>query len=160
MQARLKVLRRLASLHRVVERIHAVALERSMMEVREAEEAIDLQNAMVRSAAFEGRAALIVDDRTGRSFAEAQRELAGWRREGLERIRAERDESRTSAQKQYVASRVKSEQMRCAVEGIEAGIAIEEGRRTQAATDDRYLSRRLWVEAQRASRDDAEMNGS
>ena len=136
----------------VVERIHAVDLERSTTAVREAEEAIDLQNAAVRSAAFERRAALIVDDRIGWSFAEAQRELAGWRREGLERIRAEREELRTSAQEQYVASRVKSEQMQCAVEGVEAGIAIEEGRRIQAATDDRYLSRRLWVEAREGFR--------
>lgn len=160
MRTRLKVLRRLAGLHGVVERTHAVALERCVMEVREAEEAIDLQNAAVRSAAFEGRAALIVDDRMGRSLAEAQRDLARWRHEGLERIRAEREELKASAQEQYVASRVKSEQMRCAVEGVEAGITIEEGRRSQAATDDRYLSRRLWVEGRRVSRDDVEMNGS
>ena len=160
MQARLKVLRRLASLHGVVERRDAVALERSMMEVREAEEAIDLQNAVVRSAAFEGRAALIVDDRTGWSFAEAQRELAGWRCESLERIRVEREALRASAHEQYAVSRIKSEQMRCVVQGVEMEIAIEEGRRSQAAMDDRYLSRRSWVELQRALRDGAEIKGS
>ena len=96
----------------------------------------------------------------GRSLAEAQWELAGWRREGLERIRAEREELRVSAQEQYAVSRVKSEQMRRVVDSVEARVAIEEGRRTQAATDDRYLSRRLWVEARQASRENAEMKGS
>ena len=149
MEARLEVLRRLATLHEVVERTHAAVLERRVAEVREAEEAIDLQHAMARSAAFEGRAALIVDDRMGWSLADAQREFAGWRRERLERIRVEREQLRAFAQEQYVASRVKSEQMRGVVEGVEAKIAIEEGRRNQAAMDDRYLSRRLWVEARR-----------
>jgi hypothetical protein len=130
------------------------------MEMREAEQAIDSQHAAVRSAEFEGRAALIVGDRMGWSFAEAQRELAGWRSNGLKRIRAEREESMKSAQEQYLASRVKSEQMQCAVEDVEAGVAIEEGRRIQAATDDRYLSRKLWTEARRALRNDAEMKGS
>ncbi|RSL19458.1 hypothetical protein EDE15_5127 [Edaphobacter aggregans] len=160
MRARLKVLQRLAILHGVVERTHAAVLERRATEVREAEEAIDLQHAVARSAVFEGRAALIVDDRMGWSLAEAQRELAGWRCESLERIRMEREALRASAHEQYAVSRIKSEQMRCVVQGVETEIAIEEGRRSQAAMDDRYLSRRSWVELQRALRDGAEIKGS
>lgn len=160
MRARLKMLRRLRGLHDLVERTHAVALEQRVTEVREAELAVDLQRAAARSAAREGRAALIVDDRMGRSLAEAQWELAGWRRKGLESIRKEREALRAAAQEQYVVSRVKSEQMRRVVDSVADRLAIEEGRRNQAATDDRYLSRRLWVETQRALHDDSEMNGS
>ena len=128
MQARLKVLRRLADLHGVVERSQVAELARCTTEVREAEAAIDLQQAAARSAAFEKRAALIVDDRMGWSLAEAQWELAGWRREGLEPIRAEREKLRASAQEQYVASRVTREQMQCVVDSVEARVEIEEGR--------------------------------
>ena len=158
MQGQLKALRRLARLYDMVERTHAGALERCATEVREAEQAIESQHAAIRSAAFEGRAALVLDDRMGWSLAELQRELAGWRRESLEHIRAQREVARVSAQEHYVASRIKSEQMRCVMNDVAERAAIEGGRRSQAESDDRYLSRRSWVEA-RASRD-AEMNGS
>jgi hypothetical protein len=159
MRSRLKVLQRLASLHDVVEQTHAVALERRAADVREAEQAIDLQQATAQTAAFDGRAALILDDKVGRSLAEMQWELARWRRVRLERVRAEREELRAAAHEQYIASRVKSEQMRSVTESVAAQIAIDEGRRIQAATDDRYLSRRLWTETQR-SRDRAGINES
>lgn len=158
MQGQLKALRRLARLYDMVERTHAVTLQRCATEVREAERAIELQRAAVRSAAFEGRAALVLDDRVGWSLAKVQRELARWRSEGLEHIRAQCEVARVSAQEHYVASRIKSEQMRCVVNDVEERAAIDGGRRSQAESDDRYLSRRSWVEA-RASRD-PEMNGS
>jgi hypothetical protein len=159
-RSRLKILRRLHGLHELVERTHAVELERRVSEVWETEQAIDRQGTAARSALFDGRAALTLGDRMEWSLAEVRWELARWRCDGLERIRAQREALRAAAQEQYVASRVKSEQMRHVVDGVETRVAIEEDRRSQAAADDRYLSRRLWVEARHAFRDDLEMNGS
>jgi hypothetical protein len=154
------MLQRLHGLHELAEQTQALMLEQRVAELREAERAIDWQSTAAQSAHFDERAALILDDRMGRSLAEVRWELARWRCDGLERIRAQREALHAAAQEQYVASRIKSEQMRHVVDGVRTRVAIEEGRRSQAAADDRYLSRRLWVEARQVLRDDSEMNNS
>jgi len=152
MQGRLRRLKRLATLYGVVERMDSVELQRRAAAVLEAEQAIDVQRAVVRSAGFDGRGALAAGDRMGWSFAERQRQIAGWKRERLERIRVEREELSDAAREQYAASRLRSEQMKGVVDRVEARVAMEDGRRAQAAADDRFLSRRSWVDARDEAR--------
>ncbi|HMF63349.1 MAG TPA: hypothetical protein VK608_04610 [Edaphobacter sp.] len=156
MQARLRKLKRLAALYGVVERMHSVELQRTAAAVREVEQAIAVQQTVVRSAGFDSRETLMTGDRMGWSLAKTQREIAEWKQERLKRIRLEREELSDVAREQYAASRVKSEQMKSVVDGVTVRAEVEEGRRMQAATDDRFLSRRLWVgardEARKSSR--------
>ena len=152
MQGRLRRLKRLATLYGVVERMDSVELQRTAAAVLEAEQAIDVQRAVVRSAGFDGRGALTAGDRMGWSFAERQRQIAGWKRERLEGIRVEREELSDAAREQYAASRLRSEQMKGVVDRVEARVAMEDGRRVQAAADDRFLSRRSWVDARDEAR--------
>jgi hypothetical protein len=112
--------------------------------VHEAEQAITVQQQMAHSARFSARDALIEGDRIGWTVSEIQRETAGWKRRRLEQVRAEREVLNDAAHEQYVASRLKSEQMKRVTESIVAESMIEEQRRLQAALDDRFLARRRW----------------
>ncbi|MCU1320287.1 MAG: hypothetical protein JWP98_1805 [Edaphobacter sp.] len=152
MQARLTKLKRLAALYGVVERMHSVELQRTAAAVREVEQAVAMQQSVARSARFDSREALMTGDRLSWSLAKTQRETAEWRQERLEQIRLERQELSDVAKEQYAASRVKSEQMKSVVDGVTVRAEAEEGRRMQAATDDRFLSRRLWVGARHEAR--------
>lgn len=81
-------------------------------------------------------------------MAETQQESAELRRRRLEQIRLEREELNDAAREQYVASRLKREQMKRVFDDIASRMEIEEGRRTQACSDDRFLARRRWTDAQ------------
>jgi hypothetical protein len=93
-------------------------------------------------------------------MAETQQETAAWRRERLEKIRLEREELSEAAREQYVASRLKREQMKRVFDDIAVRSGIEEGRRMQAASDDRFLARRRWTDTQEKMRDDQQMKTS
>ena len=53
-----------------------------------------------------------------------------------------------------MASRLKREQMKRVFDDIAARMEIEEGRRMQAGSDDRFLARRRWTDAQEKMRGD------
>jgi hypothetical protein len=154
MLPRLRTWKRLVTLYGVVEEMHSVELQRMTAAVREAQQAIGVQQHVARSARFDGRDALKADDRMGWEIAETQAESAGWKRRRLEQIRSEREVLSDAAREQYVASRLKSEQMKRLATGLAVKAEIEEGRRVQAASDDRFLARRRWSDAQDGMRED------
>jgi hypothetical protein len=154
MQTRLKTLQRLVSLYAAVEEMHSTELQRMTAAVREAQQAIGIEQEVARSARVDGRGALLVEDRAGRRMAETQQATAAWRRQGLELIRLEREELNDAAREQYVASRLKKEQIKRVFDDIAARMEIEERRRTQAASDDRFLARRRWTDAREKIRDE------
>lgn len=160
MQPRLETLQRLATLYAAVEEMHSSELQRMTAAVHEAERAIDLEQELARSSRVDGRGALITGDRLGRVMAETQHEAAELRRQGMEQILGEREELKDAAREQYVASRLKREQMKRVFDEIAARREIEEGRRVQAASDDRHLARRRWTDAQQKVIGDQEMNVS
>ena len=146
MQTRLETLQRLVTLYAAVEEMHSTELQRKVAAVREAQQAIGIEQEVARSARIDGRRALLAGDRVSWVMAESQQETAGWRRRRLEQIRLEREELNEAAREQYVASRLKREQMKRVCDDIAAQVEIEEGRRLQAASDDRFLARRRWTD--------------
>jgi len=154
MLTRLETLRRLATLYAAVEEMHATELQRMMASVRETQQAIGVEQEIARAAWKDGRAALLGGDRACWMMSETQQETAAWRRQRLERVRLEREELNEAAREQYVASRLKREQIKRVFDDIAARMEIEEGRRMQAATDDRFLARRRWTDAKEKTRDD------
>jgi hypothetical protein len=145
-QSRLKRLKRVSALYGVVERMHSSELQRATNAVRETKQAIEIQRSVMRVAGVDVRDALITGDRLGWSLAEMQRELAMGKGKQLEDVRLEREELNGLAQRRYAESRVKSEQMNGVVESLAARIEMKEERRVQGATDDRFLSRKVWAE--------------
>jgi hypothetical protein len=160
MQTRLETLQRLATLYAAVEEMHSVELQRMTAAVRETQQAIGAAQEIARSARMDGRAALLGGDRVCWTMAETRQETAAWRRRGLEQIRVEREELSDAAREQYVASRLKREQIKRVLDDIAARLEIEEGRRVQAASDDRFLARRRWTDARKAIRNGTQMKTS
>jgi hypothetical protein len=144
MRARIAVLKRLVTLYGMVEEMRSVELKRTTAAVREAQQAIVVQQQREGEARLDSRDALMSGDCMGREIAEIQRQTAGWRRLRLDKIRVERETLSDAAQQQYLASRLKSEQMKSVAEGVAARVEMEERRRTQGISDDRFLARRRW----------------
>jgi hypothetical protein len=147
MQTQLETLQRLVNLYAAVEQMHSTELQRMTAAVREAEHAIEGEQHVAHSARLDGREALSSGDRVGWIIAETRQETAGWRRQRLEQIRMEREKLNDAAREQYVASRLKKEQMKRVFDEIDTRLEIEEGRKAQAISDDRFLSRRRWTDA-------------
>jgi hypothetical protein len=154
MQPRLETLRRLVTMYSAVEEMRSTELQRTTAAVREAQQAIGVQRNTARSARVDGRGALLDGDGMRWRVAETRQAAAGLRRRGLEQIRLEREERNDAAREQYMASRLKREQIKCVIDDIAARIEIEEGRRTQAASDDRFLARRRWTDTREKARDE------
>jgi hypothetical protein len=160
MQTRLETLQRLVSLYAAVEEMHSTELQRMGSAVRAAQQAIGIEQEVARSARVNGREALLAGDRVSAVMAETQQETAGWRRQRLEQIRLEREKLNEAAREQYVASRLKREQIKRVFDDIAVRMEIEEGRRLQAASDDRFLARRRWTDARERTRDKQQMKAT
>jgi hypothetical protein len=160
MQTRLETLQRLATLYAAVEEMHSTELQRMASAVRETQQAIEIEQEVARSARMDGRGALLAEDRVSWMVAETQQETAAWRRRGLEQIRLEREELNEAAREQYVASRLKREQIKRVFDDIAVRMEIEDVRRLQADSDDRFLARRRWTDARERMRDNQRMKAS
>jgi hypothetical protein len=148
------------SLYGDIEEMHSAGLQRTMAAVREAEQAIDVERETVLSSSSRGRDALIAGEPIDLAAARTQRELAEWKQERLQKVRLEREMLSDEARKQYIASRLQSEQMKQVVENAAVQVQIEAGRKTQAALDDRFLARRRWSDAREELRATAEISVS
>jgi hypothetical protein len=160
MQTRLGALRRLASLYAAVEEMHSTELQRMTAAVRETQNAIQAEQEIARSALNDGRGALLEGDRVSWIGAKTQLQAAAHRGRDLDQIRLGREELNEVAREQYVASRLKREQMKRVFDDIAAGMEIEEGRRLQAASDDRFVARRRWTDEQKRLRDKQQIKAS
>jgi hypothetical protein len=147
MRLRLGTLKRVEALYGIVEEMRFTELQQMTASVREAQQAISVQQQVARSAHLDSRDALKGDDRMGWEIAETQRATAGWKRRRLENIRTERQTLCDEARERYVASQLKSEQMKRVTEGIVTRMEVERERRMQAMSDDRFLTRRRWTDA-------------
>jgi hypothetical protein len=156
MRQRLGTLRRIANLYGVMEEMRRSELEAAVAAVREAEEAIAMQRSTVLSAHLDGREALAAGDLLGWMAADKHREVAGWKGVKLEEVRLKREAASEVARRLYLTSRIESEQMKSVREALTRTVEIDESRRKQAIADDRFLSRRRWMDAQ----DDTRMRES
>jgi len=160
MRTRLHGLKRLAALYGAVEEMRSVDLQRRMSAVREAQRAIGVQHKAAQTAGLHGREALTAGDRMGWTMAETLRQMAGSKRRRLEEIRRERESLSDQAKEEYVASRLKSEQIKCVVERVRERAENEEQRRMQTASDDRFLARQRWTDQQSEQHADEQMKAS
>ena len=141
MASRLDTLRRLAALYVAVEEMHTTELQRVTAAV------LRTKNAM------EG-------EHVNWVMSQVRQESAARRVEKLEEIRLHREELLHRAQEQYVASRLKREQIERVFDDIEERIEIEEGRRAQAVSDDRFLARKRWTDSRERIRRDRQIKAS
>ncbi len=135
------------SLYGGIEEMHSISLQRTTGAVQEVEQAMDRQEEAVHSSSSHGRDALIAGDRMKWASARTQREIAEWKQERLQQVRLEREKLNDEARRQYLASRLQSEQMKHVVDSAAMQMKVEAERRMQGTLDDRFLARRRWTDA-------------
>lgn len=157
---RIEILKRLMALYGVVEERHSVELQRAINGVQEAQQAIGIQQEALLLARSNEREALKTGDRMGWTMAGVLQDAAGLRRRRLDEIRLEREGLSGIAKERYMASRLKSEQMKRVVDRVSEQMEMEYGRRAQAVSDDRFLARRRWTDGQEELHADTEIKTS
>lgn len=139
---------RLASLYGMMERLRSVELRAAAGAVEDvacsAAIAADVREGQIMDA----RTAMATGSREEWQVAETTRGVVEARIERLEKLRAERAAAFEDAAHRHRISRVKMEQMDRVVDRSRAREAVQQGRRSQAESDDRFASRRAWMKVQ------------
>jgi hypothetical protein len=149
MHERLKALRRVLHVHELIEEMHESESQRAAAEVRAAEYAIGTERGIAQLARLEGHKALLDGDRLGWSFASVQQGIARRREVRLAPVLSEREQRSNAARERHVDSRQWSERMKRLVEQAEGSLEEMEDKRTQREADDRYLSRKRWMQSKK-----------
>ncbi|NYF80343.1 hypothetical protein [Granulicella arctica] len=144
MSSKLPVLKRIEVLYGLVEQMHSVALRQAVALVHEVETVIAEQSEQIRCARSDALEAMLHGNRENRALADVQREIGGRKRQQLEAVCRVRKIASDRAREDYDTSRLKSEQVKSIVESNQSAIQLIEDRRTQASSDDRFLSRLRW----------------
>jgi len=152
MQARFQVLQRLVTLYGVLEETQAAELTRVTAAATEVEELISADEKVERSARANSQAALHSGTQLDWQIANTEQNAAASRIELLEQVRQERTRLREEAMDQYVASRMRREQMKRLSDDTAQGIEYEQRRRGQSASDDYFLTRRRWIDVREERR--------
>ena len=156
MRARLESMRRMTALYAAVEDMHSNELRQMTAALTEAQRAIGSEQNAILAARLNGRGALLTGDQENWIIAGNQQAASTRRRQRLEQIRQVREQLSDVAREQLVLSRQKTEQMKQILDDLSLQLDIDEGRKIQAASDDRFLARARWVST-KERRDDAEV---
>lgn len=143
---RIRRVERLGVLYRRMEQMRELEVHRAASAVTDIVMLQNEERAGDRAEARTGRAALALGDTHEWMLAEAGRELISLRmlRHRAVQIRVEQEHE--AATDSYCESRMQREQMERVATGQRRLLETIEGRRTQAASDDRFLSRRAWLQ--------------
>jgi hypothetical protein len=130
-----------------VEQIRSLQLRAAAVEVAQVVQAEAHEADVRRRQTAEGHDALTQGDHDGWLAASAQTDAAEMRQRRLEPLYQAREAFRLQANAVHQASRLRLEQMEGIVERTQARQTLEDERRAQAASDDRFLSRKMWLKA-------------
>jgi hypothetical protein len=139
---RLKGLKRLGRIYELIEEIHSVEARIAAADAGQAEKAIDVETSRLQDAWIGEREAVQGADALARSAMAAKEDVARRKRLALEPVLKQRTEIREAARSRHMASRLWSERIQCLIDAEAARFAVEEERRSQMASDDRFLARR------------------
>jgi hypothetical protein len=142
-RGRVERLQRLAAIRMMTEELDRNVLRAARGAVAEVETAIDTQNSALAESKANARAALSGGDRGEWMMADAQGEVAGWNRAKLAGYLVARTEAATAAMDKVLESRREHEQVKLLVKNARVAARVEDVRRTQAAVDEWFLSKRL-----------------
>lgn len=126
----------------LIEEMHSLEARVAAGEVVEVESVIARERDCMRSARLRHRESIWGEDLLGRSVVAICEELVIQKRRRLEPVLNVRRQTLELAQLRYMDSRMWSERMKTLIQTELGRGAIEEERRLQAASDDRYLAQR------------------
>ena len=149
----LKTLERVESVYAVMKHTHGLELARAAAAVEEIERSIDQQMATARRLRAEGGSALRSGDDTGWRLDESQREFGEWIVPGLRALLTRREELMEAARAIYQASRMQLEQIELVLVDLRMKLKREQAHSQQREADDRFLSRRRWLQNREPAED-------
>ncbi|QNI35269.1 hypothetical protein [Edaphobacter albus] len=137
---RLEILQRLGTVYKLMEEIHSVEARRAAAELGQVAVTLSAEERLVGAARTGGRDAVRDEDRLRRIATTAQSQMANLRKYQLEPIFDRRHEANEQAGRRYQESRLWNERMKNLIAREMERSAKSEGRREQAASDDRSLA--------------------
>jgi hypothetical protein len=142
--SRLMMLKRVAKLYELVEKMHSMALSQATASVNEMEAAIAKQREQVHEAALQAREALATGNSQQWTFARAQQIVGTVRKQKLDVVRLQRQVVIEHARLAHSASCIMHEQIKSVVRRSETASESVEEKRFQASIDDQFHSRLRW----------------
>jgi hypothetical protein len=142
MSLRAERLQRLLAIRKLSEDMDRRALKLALAAVAEVEAGLQRQQTALVESKLAGRSALASGDRGEWLMADAQSEVAGWNRGRLRTLLSARANYASDATQKFLDSRREHEMVKQVIDDSERVARNEEERKTQAATDDWFLSRR------------------
>jgi hypothetical protein len=139
---------RLASLYGMMEQMRSVELRTAASAVEDVVCSAAIAATVRESQITEARTAMATGHREDWQVAETARSVVEARIVRLATIRAERESAMEEAALRHRVSRLAMEQMDRVVDRARLQEAMQEGRRSQAESDDRFASRRAWMQRQ------------
>jgi hypothetical protein len=155
-QSRFVTMRRLAAIYGMMEHTHSLSLDRANAALQDVETLLEQQTDSARTAAVDGRDALVHENRSEWLMSESQREFSMWNKASLEVVLNKCRELQQQAVERYRESLLQRDQMDTIAGKARMARDAEMVRREQAETDDRHLSRVRWL----AQRDAGRVNRS
>ena len=137
-------MKRLGQVYAMVERMRSADRRVAAAELDDAVYAAAIAVALHEAQRSEGRTALGEGDRAAWTIAETARQMMEMRIVRLGSVREELETALAAAAEVHRESRFRLEQMDRLVERAVALRGVDEGRREQAAADDRFGSRLAW----------------
>lgn len=138
-------LKRVLGLYGLIERMHLSESQMALGAVLEVDRAAHVEEQSRGTLLSEGRQALRSGDNYERSLAEYSSKVCTERILRLAEMRVQREQMRERSRDTHRESRLKLEQVKRVLERAMILTEVEDGRRTQAVSDDRYGSRREWM---------------
>lgn len=136
------VLKRLGAVYDLIEEAHSLEARAAAGDVVEVESVMHAERRTAASARLQQREAMCGDDLLGQSATAVREELAIQRTRQLEPALRQRRDTLHLAQLRYTDSRMWSERMKALIEAELSRVEVEQERRMQAASDDRFLAQR------------------
>jgi hypothetical protein len=151
-QSRFVNLRRLAAIYGMLEHTDSLSLDRANAALQDVKALLEQQTNAARTAAVDGRDALVHENHSEWLMSESQREFSLWNQASLDAVLRKRKESQQQAVERYRESLLQRDQMDAIANKARIARAAEIVRREQAETDDRHLSRARWLAQREAGR--------
>ncbi|QHN03917.1 hypothetical protein FTO74_11460 [Granulicella sp. WH15] len=152
MNEKMRRFKKLAILYGQVEQIRSAQLRIASSAANEVVQATAYEISIRQRQAAYAHDALTSGDRESWSLSAVQATVATTRQLRLESLRITREDAHEQAAAAYHNSRQRLEQMKAVIDKGYTLASLEELHRAQAASDDRFLSRRAWIQAQSDAR--------
>ena len=140
---------RMAAVYGMLEQMRSVELRAATIAVEDVACSAAIAATLRESQIAGAREAMATGCREEWQISETARGVIEARMDRLARVRAEREAALIQAQRVHRESRLSMEQIQRVVDQARLQLSMEETRRTQAESDDRFASRRAWSRAQR-----------